>query len=458
MPADFLSTSFLMEPDRTNTESLPDYQDSLTELHGYGDRELWYAEGRDGSWKFPLWVQWRENAQTGQHYAFIVVALCPYYKQGLILKALFELHDIIDKPNKWLIRKEMVEALLKKAPGITPQNYYLWSGEEAKPMEFTRMTMPEVKQPDWLRTKFGRDSMLVKMVADECGLQTSVVKIVLDGLSRAAVELMIGRRTPVDLGFCKLVAVPFRANWKEIVCYKLRKLGLLKALGEESAEAIKELKIPETLCSAQNIAVRRGTFRDSRRIDFTIEAVPSKEFEKAVSKRECKRSALGRTSYVASYEKAVEGLYDEILDILRSYLKKVHLPFARISESRNTGGLRFIETVGVRARAHGVNLRNLPVHIIPPVHGFSALAEESDRRLVYIPAAEVPEVPVLSQGAENLRQPEERRGVEELGDGENRDGGVSLLDASESLALWEPVFSGPEVGTGEASGVDGKRN
>lgn len=442
-----------MEPDRKNTESQEDSQDSLTELRGYGDKELWYAEGRDGSWKFPLHIQWRENQKTGQHYAFITPALCPYYKQGLILKALFELHDALDKPNRWLIRKEMVEALLKKAPGITPQCYYLWSGEEAKPLEFTRMTMPAGRQPERFRSVFGKDSLLVRSIAQDCGLQGSVVKIVLDGLNRVAVELMIERQAPIDLGFCKLIAVPFRANWKEIVCCKMRRYGLLKTLkaGKEAATAA---GMPEKLCSPHNIGFRGSRGGAFSRMDYSIEVIPSKEFERAVTERERRIRLVGRTSYVRKYERTVEALYDEILKILEAYLHKVNLPFARVSEIRSTGGLCFVPTRGVHARAHGVNLRHLPVHIIPPVRGFSALAEANVTGRLHLQAAEVQEVPALPPPVDDVREREERRGMEELGDWRNGDSGVPVPHACESLALWEPVLPCGEVGTGEPSGMD----
>jgi hypothetical protein len=438
-----------MEPDRKNTES---QEDSLTELRGYGDRELWYAEGRDGSWKFPLWVEWRENVKTGQHYAFIVPCLCPYYKQGLILKALFELHDVIDKPNKWLIRKEMVEALLKKAPGVTPKCYYFWEGAEAKPLEFTRMTMPEAKQPKRFRSALG-DSKLVKTIAKECGLQSSVVTIVLDGLRMAAVELLIEEQAPIDLGFCKLVAVPFRANWKEIVCCKMRRYGLLKTLkaGKEAATAA---GMPEKLCSPHNIGFRGSRGGACSRMDYSIEVIPSKEFESAVTERESRIRLVGRTSYVRKYEQTVEALYDDILEILKAYLQKVNLPFARVSESKQSGGLRFVPTRGVHARAHGVNLRYIPVHIIPPVRGFSALAEANVKGRLHLPAAEVQKVPVVLPAPKDVRQCEERGGVAELGDGGNGDGWVHVPHACASLALWEPVFPCVEAGTGQPSGVD----
>jgi hypothetical protein len=189
-------------------------------------------------------------------------------------------------------------------------------------------------------------------------------------------------------------------------------------------------------------------------MDYSIEVIPSKEFERAVSERESRIRLVGRTSYVRKYEQTVEALYDDILEILKAYLQKVNLPFARVSESKQSGGLRFVPTHGVHARAHGVNLRNLPVHIIPPVRGFSALAEANVTGRLHLPVAEVPEVPAVLQAAADVRQCEERGGVEELGDRGNGDGWVPVPHACESLALWEPVLPCGEVGTGEPSGMD----
>lgn len=427
--------------------------EKVIELQNFGDKELWYAEGKEASWRFPLWVEWKRNPQDGKEYGSVTTAVAPYYKQWLILRALFEVHDFLGKGDRWLVRKAMVPAILQKAPGITPTQYYLWPGEQAEPIQYTKATMPDVKQPKRLRLG-GRDTALVNAVVEHCGLQSSVVKIVLDGLAKAGADLLIRQRVPVDLGFAKLVAVPFRANWKEIVCYKLRRRKLLKALRSQTAEEIRTSGIPEVLCSPHNIAL----LRDWKpgivyRIDYTIEAIPSRAFNGKANRHDAGQKRTGSTAYVRKYEQTVEKLYDEILEILRAYLKKVGLAFARVSESSDTGGLRFVPTLGLKARAHGVNFRRLPVHIVPSVLGFSALAEEGESNALHFPVAKVPKVSAIPSTADDLRECREPRSLEEFLNGGYGNGRVSLLDAGKEPAAGQPVLPGTEVGR-EPSGVD----
>lgn len=442
-----------MEEVSTNTDEVASDAEKIVELQNFGDKELWYAEGKEESWRFPLWVEWKRNPLDGKEYGSVTTAVAPYYKQWLILRALFELHDFLGRGNKWLIRKEMVPALLQKAPGITPTQYYLWPGEQAQPIEYTKATMPDARQPRRLKGNLAHEPLLVKTIVEHCGLQSSIVKIVLDGLAKAGPDLLIKHRVPMDLGFVKLVAVPFRANWKEIVCLKLRRRKLLKSLRQETNEETKATTIPEVLCSPHNIALRRAAHVRNIRVDYTIEAVPSKFFEGEAGQHDWGQHQTGNTAYVRKYEKTVEKLYDEILEILRSYLKKVGLAFARVSESSDTGGLRFVPTLGLKAKAHGVNFRRLPVHIVPSVLGFSALAEESDSNALYLPVTKVPKVPALSSSSADLRQRKEPRSLEEFLDGGYRDNGVPLPNALEGATSWQPVFPGVTTGI-EPSGLD----
>jgi hypothetical protein len=452
-----------MEIDRNVTD-----ENAITTLSGISDRELWYAEGSydengEPSWKFPIFVDWKESATDGQKYACLYPAVCPHYAAQVMLKAFFEIHDRINKENQWLIRAEMVPALLKKAAGITPHRYYRWNGKQAPVIPYTKTTMPG--QPEPARFKaFARDAVLVSAIAEESGVQTSVVKVVLDGLEKVAASILIDQHKVLDLGFAKLIAVPFRANWKEIVCFKLRKLGLLKHLREEdnnaNGECINTAGLPETLCSPHNVAIRREYqrkpgFRTVSRVDYSIEVITSRAFEHEATRLETRQRSAGHTAYVGYYEKTVERLYENILEILRAYRKKIGYPFARIRESSRSGGLRFVETVGVKARAYGRNLRDLPVHIVPPAHGFSARAEESEPLLVHQTAPEVPKLPAFSSSTENLRERKEPRSLEEFLDGIGGASGLLMCDVDKGQDSRQPVLLEPAAGR-EPSRLDAK--
>ncbi|MCI0423621.1 MAG: hypothetical protein L0312_31120, partial [Acidobacteria bacterium] len=244
-----------------------------------------------------------------------------------------------------------------------------------------------------------------------------------------------------------------------IICFRLGKLRMTKHLTAGDKKVLED-GFPEMLCSPLNIGLKepaRVSKSWGKRLDYTIEALPSQKFEKQVNAIESRRKAPGGLNYVRIFEKRVEQLYDEIIAILQAYLKKVHLPFARISERSGSGGPGFLETSGVYARAHGANLRRLPVHIIPPRTGFTAFAEESDLCLLRPPVAQVPEMRDLQQEEDDLRDGAEPKGgglVAELDDRPAGGNGLPLLDAGEGAPAGQPVLPDTETSGWNAPGVD----
>lgn len=453
-----------MEQDRNDTdgrdETPAEPASELTELIAEGDTELWYAEGRDGKWRFPLLVNWG-RARDGQVYASVEPALTPYSKQGLYLKALFEPHNLIERDNHWMLRAEAIPSLLKKAPGIHPEFYYKWESDDKRkappPEPIPPMKVRKGARQPWQGKRFGGDREYVSFIAEAAGVPTSVVKVVLDGLSRAAVDILVDKRGVLDLGFVKLVALPYRANWKEIVAFKLRKSKKTGAVREGAKEALAGAEIPEMLCSPQNIGMKRRQECQLGQMDYTIEAIPMKPFESALRKREAMKTASGKSAYVRFFETTVEKLYDEILEILQAYLTKTHYPFAKVCESGKSGSLRFVATSGL-SKAFGVNLRGIPVHIVAGRTGFSALAEQSNFQLVSAAAAEMQGVPAGLPAPVHLRQPEDRRDVAQLGDGQGGGGGLLVQNAIEGAFAGEPVFPRIKTGAGNASRMDGQGN
>lgn len=424
---------FRMSDATKDARSLTDHE-PMTELHEEGDQELWYAEGGvDGvaPWRFPLWIFWRVNPVSGAKYALVHPAVSPYTKQQLYLQAMFEVHTFWERTDRWLIKAELVGALLHKAPGVHPRRYYQWEedGKKTVPMEIPPTLLPGVKQPDFASVGFGHERALISKISRARGIPTSVVKTVLTGLNEVAAEHMIDEGEPVDLGFVKLIAIPFRANWKEIICFRLGKLRLTKYLtgadklgkgnrgDKEGRRHLSDHGFPELLCSPLNIGLKGArTGEGLRRLDYTIEAVPSKRFEIQIGAIESARKAPGGMNYVRAFEKRVEQLYDQIIEILQAYLKKVDLPFARISERGINGIPGFVETSGIYARAHNANFRRLPVHIIPPRTGFTAFADETDLCLLRPPTPQVPEVPDLQSEEDDVRDRIEPGVVEKLDD------------------------------------------
>lgn len=428
----------------------------MAELFPIGDIELWFAEGKDAEWRFPLYVQWKVDRETEKQYALITPAVCPYTSQGLVLRALLGTTDILGDSDRWLITRTMAERILHKAPGITPAAYYKWDDVHMPPMPAANpVKVATVKAPE-NRLDQGSSEYedFVSHVCSKNGLPNSIVRVVMKAIASDAVTWMVENRKALDLGFCKLLTVPFRPNWKEIVAFKYRKwrlLGIFNMSRKEKAEKLEEIDMPSAMCSLHNIAInnKRGS---NYTLQYTLEAIPGARFEADVWTVEKKRQACGTTSYVANFEKTIESLYHNLVDALEAYLRKTSKPFARISEGGKSGYLRFVPTSGLKVKIRGVLLRNLPVHIISPDSPFSVLGEKSDQLIVREKAAPVQALPIVPRGTNDLREcSEQGRLVQPGPEGAN---GVSLLHAGQGEDSRGPVLSISETAEPGSSRVD----
>lgn len=398
------------------------------ELYPYGDTELFYALGEAGNWSLPVLVHWRHDKAKDKHYGLVVPAVGLYYSQGLTLQGLLQVHDIQGKNDCWLVPRNMIEAILHKAPGITPLAYYKWPGEDMPPIPLPKVLQVStdgctVSMADSVPSANGS---FISYISQKSSISTSIIRAVITSITQHGAAWMLEKRQPLELGFCKLIATPFRSNWKEIVSYKCKKwklLGMFNLEQKERMMALEEAGMPEVMCSLHNIALQKATHR----IEYTIEAIPTNKFEKEVDRVETRRMASGRVSYVEHFETTVKKLYVHLLESLKSYVKKTNAPFAGVRERGDTGQPCFVPTLRQFTKVYGVGLGNLPVNIVSPGSNFSIFGESSEPLVVQKQIAGVSEVSIVPQENENVRRCNEQGDVGQQGkEGTDR---LLVLDA-----------------------------
>lgn len=395
-------------------------------LHSYGDQELWYAQAQDSTWRLPLIVEWRHDKDNDRHYALVSPAVGLYINQSLALQALFQFHDVMGSKERWLIPRNICEAILHKAPGITPNRYYYWPDDICPPLPtgWNEMKSKGFKYPvnkDEEQVLNGQP--FIKHIATSSSVPASVVSIVFKTICREAPKWMLDNKQPLELGFCQLVAMPFRANWKEIIAFKckgwkLRRLFSESKTDEDLHQKLADLKMPSVMCSPQNIGLVKG------RLQHTLEVIPTKRFEEAVYESEGRRLACGWNSYVAHFEESVEKYYHLMVRAMGNYIKKAAAPFARVHGGSVSGVVRFLPVGGKQALIHGIRVENIPVYCIPTDSNFSVTAEQSDQRLVQIQAPEVLKMSNLLPAPADLRKCNEQGEMVEQGPA--RTNGLSL--------------------------------
>ena len=422
--------------------------EQLLTLNTLGDVELWYAQGQDGSWSLPVYVQWMVDSSTGKDYGCIDPACGLYYSQLLTLRALFEAHELAHKEDWWLLPRRGAEAVLRKAPGCTVAYYYKWP-DAACPLippkrprfqHFIR-EVPESKTP-WLPKQF------VQHVAKTHSLPSGVVGLVMEAIAKEAPEWMVKQRQHLDLGFCRLMALPFRVNWKQIVAFKCDKYKLGAIFKKPSAQMLADLEtigMPNILCSTHNLALKHGG-----RLDYCLEAIPSPAFEKAVAKIEEQRMATGPSTYIALFEDAVEKLYRPIVSALAYWWSKARAPFAEIRQGGSAGVNRLWPVGAKQVEVRGMDLASLPVCVVATDSRFSVLGEKSDPVLIQAQADAVQKMRDLSPATDDLWKSSNWRA--RLRKREALANGVPMLHADESAVPGEPVLLIPENSGGGMEG------
>ena len=419
-------------------------------LYPYGDKELWYAQGED--WALPLFVTFHEDKANERHWAFLEPVFSLYTSQLLTLTKLFEAHDIFGTNKTWLILKQTCEAILHKAPGVTAERYYKWPDCKARPMPPLRSLSYTPEKPVG-PTEIPQDQRaFVNYVSETSSLPTSVVRIVLEAVAEAAPSWMLEKHKAVDLGFCRIITAPFRANWKEIVTFKLGGRNLLKTFStHRNGELIEELKkagLPEVMASPHNIGLR------DRRIDYVLEVTPAGKFERFAKELSDRIATRGSTSHVQHYEESVESLYVELVETLRYYIKKVSAPFARVSYRVGASVLGLLPAKRQAFKSVRLPLADLPQRIIPTASNFSVFAEQDRLDLVQKKVASLPEVSGVLPQEDDVWRRNIAANVECL-PVEPGAAGLSLYNVGKELTAGQPVLPGPEVGTGNTSGLDG---
>lgn len=409
---------------------------SSVTLKPVGDVELWYAEGEGRAWRLPMHVEWKQRPGTDEMFALVLPGVSFYEMQLLAVRALLNGYALDEREDRWLIPRERIRDKLAKAPGINAAFYYHWPDGIHAPIPAPYHPMTMSARAPLLKVDEHRE--FADFVAQERGIPSDAVIAVLGAIAQLAPKWMLERRETLNLGFCKLAALPFRSNWKEIVCYKLKTQPLLKILNQARAlraRLLDSIGLPQTLTSTHNVGLRMKGNHDFR-LNYTLEAVPTAKFERVAEEVERKRMQPGQTSYVGHYEWSVKKHYDFIVEALLHYLKKNWAPWASVRVSRTTGVLSFFPRRRYTGKLdYGADLENIPVHIVPPDARFSVFAGDpgaSDPQLLHPEVAALPEMPAVPSPSDDVRQCTVLRDVDEpRPNGTVR---LSVLDASQGDA------------------------
>jgi hypothetical protein len=220
--------------------------------------------------------------------------------------------------SRWLVRPTRMADLAVKCEGITPKFYVKW-GEPP--------TSAEAPKEDLDPTEGLMDKDFLNFLVAS-GPEFPTKNIALMSFLRicnCAQQWLLEHHRPVDLRFVVLRAFPYRKNWLPI---------LHKAHSESLPQAVKDGNLADV---ADKIGLRDSLYcvdlaamQGNQTFAWSIEATPTRHFDKAVLATETQALAYGPNLYLKRWSKLVTKLYDSTLEAVRSWVEASALPLGAV--------------------------------------------------------------------------------------------------------------------------------
>lgn len=418
-------------------------------LESFGDRELRVVKFTlpEGEAVIPVFIVYYRSGR--KEFAKIAPAIGLYPEQATRLEYHFTSVNEWKKRDQFLIQRKHLDKLTETVSGITPAYYYRWPGKGVPMPSADRLKVNgEEIQPIPDDAEDFLDYVHLKR-----GIDRNVLRLAWTAVSKEAASWLLKKKKPINLGFVNIFAVPYRANWKEILLARFP-----NALWWFKSNVNKDGVFHDRLAQAafqgelMSLALMAIHGRDHY-IHWTMEAVPSEDWESDVADIEMDRKAGGNTSYVRFYEKTISDMLPKILQVFSAYIGKAVRSFPALKSGAVDGSKKFCPYRG-KSDILPTYGKSIPVSVVLP-DGPPKLREESQFQEIR---------PAFVRGLQNLSASSKRKppvlgpepDMDEPADGEDRDLGMRLCDVVESENSGQPMLSQPtdERANGLESAID----
>lgn len=303
----------------------------------------------------------------------------------------------------WLVRSKL-EAFCVPEGFVDPQSVVEW-----RPIE-------RIKYRDETNQKLrARDEFFYEFC--KTGWMTNPYKaeLIWFAFCKHALHWCVNEQKPVDMGFCHLVPVPLRANWKSILFDRFRTMGygaFAKVMpGTRSVEFItlvgnELLKGECTSWSARQTANAPERSQRPRHIYWTLECLPGRSWWRATIAYERGRRKAEKKGEIARYCRKVSETIKRSLPILAklyaNYISTVKTPAARVSSQLTASG----KASKAPGKKRGRSFNATPPPVVHPAYDLRRQAEVAPVELgdTAEENCEVRELPDLPPEIQDLRQ------------------------------------------------------
>ena len=243
-----------------------------------------------------------------------------------------------DDERGWWFKNEDMARFAVKVPGMNPEYYIVWPGVEplrihgadASPDQVVVEPAPGFSGPEL--------TFLKKLHHAIPEISWDALKIFWLAIRKEAIRWVAVEKKPLDLGFIKLIPMPYRANWKEALAVRFGSLiHVFRKPTEERHQDLTVCGFYSALASPKLLAIDR----DKNFIDWTIEMIPSDEMTRTAQQHEhARRQKIGPGSYASNMLQTMAAHLNATLDIMKFYAGRISIPPASARE-----GKTFVSTV-----------------------------------------------------------------------------------------------------------------
>jgi len=242
-------------------------------------------------------------------------------------------------PDKrgWWFRDSDLKRFAKKAPGITFDYYIVWPGLEPKKISPDHIDPPSEPGFSSCELSFLKD---LHYAIPEIGWDA--LKVFWLAIRAAAIRRLSDHRT-LDLGFVKIIPMPYRQNWKEALAVRFSSLmSMFGKPPEERHETLTVSGFYGALASPKLLALdRRETF-----IRWTLEMIPSPELDRRMEEHElARKEKLCAANYATRILGELAGCLPAVLEIMKWYSARVFYPPADIGNGFTAGSVVLVPAV-----------------------------------------------------------------------------------------------------------------
>lgn len=313
------------------------------------DKQLWLIDGPAGEgppWVAPLYVTHGVVKDQPEIGPVVMVSTTEVWVINSVLKQLRQRIDplalgVSDRGR--IIPLAQFETLkLRKAEGITPQ-FYLRTGGQGQTDDRTQ-TVNGFEGTDAPPVAPGEiDETFLAWVHKESAPATlSEMRVIWAAIVQKMPEWMVLKQKPVDFGWCRLHAFPFRANWKQILLAKFPRIWrwLEKPMDRHKLE-ISTFAV-EARSSDLLAVIRKKKDRGFIRWSAELQVLPSfYEYSDQIEQDNARHSL--ESTYLRRVGGLVNRAWPRMVECLRSFVADTITPCGDVVSDRSGGPVRLVK-------------------------------------------------------------------------------------------------------------------